>query len=99
MFRIYPGVESQFTVYAGTEVRCGKVGGQLTINLSSIGRAVVLEILAEDPGGITRDGKVLLKLATQVQFEGAQNGWLADAPAHLVQVKVQHLCGTTTIAF
>ena len=97
-FLVYPAGESQFTVYDGTNIQCQIVGGKLTVTLSSAPRPVILQLLADEPAKIERDGIALAKLATKALFDAAINGWRADAQARLVAIKFQHTGGVTKIA-
>ena len=96
-FLLYPAGESQFTVYDGTNIQCQVVGGKLTVTLSSAPRPVILQLLADEPAKIERDGTALAKLATKALFDAAVNGWRADAQARLVAIKFQHTGGVTKI--
>ena len=99
LFLIYPGGSSQFTVYDGTEVRCETAGGKLTVTLSSVARPVILQLLVDEPVSVMRDGTSLPRLATPAEFDAAETGWRADAPARLVFIKFQHSGGTTKVTF
>ena len=58
IFLIYPGTGSHFTVYDGTDIRCEAVGGSLTVTLSSVARPVEVQVLADEPASVMRDGLV-----------------------------------------
>jgi alpha-D-xyloside xylohydrolase len=96
-FLIYPGGASQFTVYDGTEIQCEAGGGKLTVTLSSVARPVVLQLLADEPASVVRDGTALAKLTMLEEFDAAGTGWRADPQARLVFIKVQHAGGVTKI--
>jgi alpha-D-xyloside xylohydrolase len=97
LFLVYPCKQSQFTVYDGTDIRCDAGGGNVTVTLTSVARPVGLQLLADEPLAVVRDGKALAKLATPAQFDAANTGWRADAQARLVFIKFQHAGGTTKV--
>ena len=99
LFLVYPGGTSTFSVYDGTEIRCDTAGGTSTVTLSSAARLVVLQIFAEEPAAISRDGVVVSKLATLAEFESSDTGWRADPQSRFIFVKFQHLGGTTKVNF
>jgi hypothetical protein len=94
---LYPAGASQFTVYDGTNIQCQAGGGKLTVTISSVARAVILQLLADEPAAVERDGTALARLATTAQFDAAVTGWRADAQARLVSIKFQHTGGVTKI--
>jgi alpha-D-xyloside xylohydrolase len=96
-FLVYPAGASQFTVYDGTNIQCQAGGGKLTVTISSVARAVILQLLADEPAAVERDGTALARLATTAQFDAAVTGWRADAQARLVSIKFQHTGGVTKI--
>jgi alpha-D-xyloside xylohydrolase len=96
-FLLYPAGASQFTVYDGTNIQCQAAGGKLTVTVSSVARQVILQLLADEPATVERDGTALAKLATTAQFDAAVTGWRADAQARLVSIKFQHTGGVTKI--
>jgi alpha-D-xyloside xylohydrolase len=98
-FLIYPGRASQFTVYDGTDILCEADGRHLTVTLSSIARPVMLQLLADEPATVARDGTALAKLTTPSQFDAADTGWRTDAQARLVFIKFQHVGGVTKVTF
>ena len=97
-FLIYPAGASQFTVYDGTNIQCQAMGGKLTVTLSSVvARKVILQLLADEPTTVDREGTPLAKLATTAQFDAAVSGWRADAHSRLVFIKFEHAGGVTKI--
>ncbi len=99
LFLVYPAGNSSFTVYDGTDIRCQAGGPDSTLTISSITRAIKLQILAAEGAGVMRDGVAMPKLATAVEFDSASAGWRSDPQARLIFVKFQHGGGTTTIHF
>jgi hypothetical protein len=98
-FLIYPGGSSRFTVYDGTDIQCVAAAGKTMITVTSGARAVVLQILGDEPASIARDGVVLSKAATAAQFDAADVAWRADTQMRLIFIKFPHGGGSTTIQF
>jgi alpha-glucosidase (family GH31 glycosyl hydrolase) len=99
LFLVYPGGSSRFAVYDGTDIGCGTGSSGSSLTLTSVARAVRLQILSAVPSRVTRDGITLSKLATAAELDAAAAGWRADAQTGLIFVKFQHGGGTTTIDF
>jgi len=97
IFLIYPGTGSHFTVYDGTDIRCEAVGGSLTVTLSSVARPVEVQVLADEPASVMRDGAALARFATSAQFEAVDTGWRADTQTRLIFIKFQHPGGVTKV--
>jgi alpha-glucosidase (family GH31 glycosyl hydrolase) len=96
LFLIYPGGQSGFTVFDGTDVRCAAAAGSLTVTLTSATRAIELHILTAEPAAVTRDGAAMTKV-TAAQFAAANEGWFEDPQLQKLRIKFQHAGGTTTI--
>ena len=63
--------QSQFAVYAGTDIQCDLAGGKVTVTLSSDARPVLLRVLTKEPVAVTRDGLAVPELAEeQEHFAG-----------------------------
>ena len=96
-FLIYPGQTSHFAVYDGTDIQCDAAGAKVT--LSSVARAVLLQLLTKEPATVTRDGAPVPKFATAEQLDAAATGWRADSQAGFIFIKFQHAGGVTRIIF
>lgn len=99
LFLIYPAGTSHFAVYDGTNIQCKVGSGQTVITLTSEIRAVMLQILGDEPGTVLRDGIPIKKFATASEFDAADTGWRADANTRLIHIKFQHGGGNATIQF
>jgi alpha-D-xyloside xylohydrolase len=99
LFLIFPGGNSGFTVYDGTDVQCRTEGGGIVITVSSSARRLQLQVLADAPAAVKRDGVTLPQLASAADFEMAGTGWRADPQTRLILVKFQHGGGNTTLEF
>jgi alpha-D-xyloside xylohydrolase len=99
LFLIFPGGNSGFTVYDGTDVQCRTEGGGIVITVSSSARRLQLQVLADAPAAVKRDGVTLPQLASAADFETAGTGWRADPQTRLILVKFQHGGGNTTLEF
>jgi len=96
LFLIYPGGQTGFTVFDGTDVQCVAAAGSITVTLTSAVRAIELHILTAEPAAVTRDGAAMTKV-TAAQFGGATEGWFEDPQLQKLRIKFQHGGGTTTI--
>jgi alpha-D-xyloside xylohydrolase len=98
-FLIYPADDSTFTVYDGTNVRCQTTGAIKTITLSSIGRAIRLQVLGKEPNSVLHDAGTLQKLTTRAAFDAANTGWWQDTANNFTFVKFPHPGGETVVTF
>jgi alpha-D-xyloside xylohydrolase len=96
-FLIYPGPSSHFAVYDGTDIQCDAAGAKVT--LSSVARAVLLQLFTKEPATVRRDGAPLPKFATAEQLDAAATGWRADAQTGFIFIKFQHAGGVTSVIF
>jgi alpha-D-xyloside xylohydrolase len=98
-FLVYPSGSSHFVVYDGTDIQCEAAAGKLTVTLSSVNRAVLLQVLTKEPGSVTHDGTPIPKLATAAQLDVAATGWRVDSQTKFILIKFQHTGGITKIIF
>ncbi len=96
---IYPAATSQFSVYDGTVIQCNAGAGEVTVTLTSVPRSVMLQILADEPAKVSRDGATVPRFATSAQFDAVDIGWRFDPQRKLVFVKFPHVGGTTNVKF
>jgi alpha-D-xyloside xylohydrolase len=99
LFLIYPAGASHFAVHDGTNIQCQAGSGQTIVTLTSEIRAVMLQILGDEPATVLRDGIPITKFATAGEFDAVDTGWRADKNTRLLQIKFQHEGGMTTIQF
>ena len=99
LFLVYPGAASRFTVHDGTDIQFQ--GGQAgsTVTLSSVARAVRLQIRGGEPAAVRRDGVVIPKFGTAGEFDAANAGWMTGSNMQMILVKFPHGGGTTRIQF
>jgi len=69
------------------------------VTLSSVARAVLLQVLAKEPGSVARDGTPIPKLVTAAQLDVAATGWRVDSQTGFIFIKFQHTGGVTKIIF
>jgi alpha-D-xyloside xylohydrolase len=98
LFLIYPGGQSGFTMFDGTELKCAADAAGVTLTLNSSARPIELHILAAEPAAITRDGIATPKV-TAAQFSAVNDGWFQDPQLGKLRIKFQHAGGSTTIRF
>jgi alpha-glucosidase (family GH31 glycosyl hydrolase) len=99
LFLVYPGGTSGFTVHDGTAIQCRADPGKTVVTLSSEARRVRLQVLGDEPPGVTRDGVALTKFASAAELGAANAGWRADAQARQIFIEFEHPGGTTMIQF
>ena len=99
LFLIFPGGNSGFTVYDGTDVQCRTEGGGIVITVSSSARRLQLQVLADAPAAVKRDGMALPQFNSSPEFDAAGSGWRMDAQTGMILVKFQHAGGNTTLEF
>jgi alpha-D-xyloside xylohydrolase len=98
-FLLYPRGASRFTVYDGTDVHCQSGTGDTIVFISSVARAVRLEVLGDTPGTITRDGVAIPQFATEAELAAVETGWRVDGQARKIFIKFSHPGGGTTVRF
>jgi len=96
LFSVYPGGQSGFKVFDGTDLKCVAAAGNVTITLNSAVRAIELHIVAPEPPAVTRDGAEMAKV-TAAQFPAVNEGWFEDPQLGKLRIKFQHAGGSTTI--
>jgi alpha-D-xyloside xylohydrolase len=96
MFLVFPGGQSGFTVYDGTDVQCRADATGIVITVSSAARRLQFQVLGT-ASAVKRDGAALPQFQTAADFDAAGAGWRADAQARMIFVKFQHADGTTTL--
>lgn len=98
-FRIYPAGKSGFVVYDGTDVQCTAGASSTSIEMSSVARPVVFQVLIAPPQRVTHDGADLTQFPTQDQLDSAEEGWRFDSPSGFLLIKFHHEGGKVTVAF
>ncbi len=99
-FRIHPDVDSQFTLFDLTAIRCQVASAATRITLTSTSRAVQLSILGPGPSGdVKRDGVIVSEAATLAAFASATQAWRHDPATGFLDVKFSHAGGTTIVSF
>jgi alpha-D-xyloside xylohydrolase len=100
LFRIHPDVDSQFTLFDATAIRCQVAQAATRITLTSTPRAVQLSILGSRPAGsVKRDGAIINEAATPGGFASASQAWRHGPATGFLDVKFSHVGGTTIVNF
>jgi alpha-D-xyloside xylohydrolase len=99
LFRIYPADVSGFIVHDGTDVQCVAGAVLKTVTVSSVARAVVLQVLTATPQKVTRDAMDLTQFTTEAELDSVGEGWRFDSTTGFAFVKFQHPGGKTTVIF
>jgi alpha-glucosidase (family GH31 glycosyl hydrolase) len=94
---IYPAGNSGFVVHDGTNVQSRADAGGTVIAVSSTARRFELQVLANPPAAVKRDGAALPLFASAPEFDAAASGWRVDAQTGIIFVKFQHSGGNTTV--
>jgi alpha-glucosidase (family GH31 glycosyl hydrolase) len=89
-FLTYPAGSSEFTAYDGTKLQCQANGVARQLTLTSSGRPVLLQVLGDEPAGVTVGGAGLQKVSTPAELAAAVSGWSYDASGQFVYVKFHH---------
>jgi hypothetical protein len=98
LFLIYPGGQSGFTMFDGTDLKCAAAAARITLTLNTSARPIELHILAAEPAAITRDGITTPKV-TAAQFPAVNEGWFQDPQLGKLRIKFQHAGGSAAIRF
>src|SRR5262249_48832311 len=101
LVRIYPGGNSEFTVYDGTEISCQAGGATTNVTPTTAPRKVVLQIAVPRPTQVKRDRVVVPR---NDNLDGVDSGWSFGADplgstAPFLFVKFPHAGGTTHVEF
>ena len=96
LFLIYPGGQSGFTVFDGTDLKCAVTGGSTTVTLNSTARPVEMHILTPEPAAVSLNGSAVAKVAA-AQFPSVDEGWFQDTQLGKLRLKFAHTGGTASV--
>ena len=94
--QVYPGGDSGFRVFDGTDVQCHGDSGAGNVTIASAARRVTVRILATEPASVRRDGAAVPR--QQFSLTGAA-GWQFNAAEGFIEIGFDHAGGTSTIEY
>lgn len=94
-FLIYPGANSNFTVYDGTALQCRVVNQEISLSLLSKPRPVTMKIFSAEPLRVDYDDKRLRHFTNEIDFTRASRGWFYDG--RFLEIKFRHVGGSGRI--
>ena len=94
--QVYPGGDSGFTMFDGTDVQSHGDSGSGRVTIASAARRLTVRILATEPASVRRDGAAMPR--QQFSLTGAA-GWQFNAAEGLIEIGFDHPGGTSTIEY
>lgn len=94
--QVYPGGDSSFTVFDGTDVQCHGDSGSGTVRIASAARRVTVRILAGEPASVLRDGAAVPR---QPFSTAGAAGWQFNAAEGFIELGFDQPSGTSTIKY